>query len=147
LGEPKPLDRDDSVVGDGRSIDTHPLIRDFFAERLRKNNKRVWKIAHSRLFEHLMNSTPYWPEGLHGLQPLYQAIAHGCQAGRWREAYDIYDTRIIRSNKSNTKYYSIHQLGLVGVDLATLSWFFDRPWRHPSTALPKGDQALLLAQG
>ena len=46
-------------------------------------NEAAWKAAHSRLYDHLRDTTH---EGktptLADLAPLYHAIAHGCRAGR-----------------------------------------------------------------
>lgn len=70
------------------SLDCHPLIREYFTEQLRNSsNSTVWRLSHERLYEFLKvdtseKSTPT----LMDLQPLYQAIAHGCCAGRPEEA-------------------------------------------------------------
>src|SRR5207249_2580163 len=50
------------------SLDAHPLIREYSSVRLRERNAEAWRAAHSRLFEHLRDSVPYWPDGLDGLQ-------------------------------------------------------------------------------
>ena len=80
------------------ALDAHPLVREWFGERLRQTNEAAWKAAHGRLYEHLRDTTK---EGetptLSDLAPLYQAIAHGCRAGRHQEALDeIYRNRICR---------------------------------------------------
>ena len=71
------------------ALDAHPLVREWFGERLRQTNEAAWKAAHGRLYEHLRDTTK---EGdtptLEDLAPLYQAIAHGCRAGRHQEALD-----------------------------------------------------------
>ena len=74
------------AVNDRESLDTHPLIRTYFAKQLRAQNPQTWRAAHRRLFEYLKASVPHRPEGLDGLQPLYQAVAHGCQAGQSEQA-------------------------------------------------------------
>ena len=65
---------------------------------LTEKNETAWRAAHSRLYDHLRDTTK---EGdrptLEQLAPLYQAIAHGCRAGRHQEALDdIYVDRICR---------------------------------------------------
>ena len=80
------------------ALDAHPLVREWFGERLKATNEAAWKAAHGRLYEHLRDTTK---EGktptLEDLAPLYQAIAHGCRAGRHQEALDeIYVDRICR---------------------------------------------------
>jgi len=64
------------------SLDAHPLLREYFAKDLRETRPEAWKAAHKRIYEHLATTTQDKPEPtLDDLQPLYQAIAHGCQAG------------------------------------------------------------------
>ena len=69
------------------SLDAHPLLREYFGQRLRDTQPEAWKAGHQRLFEHLCETTKEGNEPtLEELQPLYQAVAHGCQAGlqHWR---------------------------------------------------------------
>ena len=72
---------------DPEALDAHPLVREWFGERLKTTNEVAWKEAHSRLYDHLRDTTR---EGLAptlaDLAPLYYAIAHGCRAGRQQEA-------------------------------------------------------------
>src|SRR5829696_1302664 len=69
------------------TLDTHPLVREWFGERLRQTVESAWKAAHSRLYDHLRRTTN---EGnsptLEALAPLYQAAVHACQAGNLRRA-------------------------------------------------------------
>ena len=83
---------------DPEALDAHPLVREWFGERLKATNEAAWKSAHSRLYDHLRETTH---EGetptLADLAPLYHAIAHGCRAGRQREALqEVYKNRICR---------------------------------------------------
>jgi hypothetical protein len=120
------------------ALDAHPLTREWFGERLRKTNEAAWKAAHSRLYDHLRRTTR---EGktptLADLAPLYQAIAHGCRAGRHQEALDeIYKERICRRwADGSIEFYSSKKLGASGNDLAAISWFFDNPYETPATTL------------
>ena len=68
------------------AIDAHPLIREYFARQLRDTQPAAFQAAHSRLFDHLCQTTEHRPDTLDGLQPLYQAVVHGCLAGRQQEA-------------------------------------------------------------
>jgi hypothetical protein len=64
------------------SLDAHPLLREYFANALREKQPEAWKAAHKRLYEHLTTTTFDKPAPtLDDLQPLYQAVAHGCHAG------------------------------------------------------------------
>ena len=126
------------------AIDAHPLIREYFAKQLRDTQPAAFQAAHSRLFDHLCETTPYRPDTLDGLQPLYQAVVHGCLAGRQQEACDkVYVDRILRGTGSDG-FYSTKKLGAIGADLAAVAAFFDEPWSRVSPNLSEADQAWLL---
>ncbi|MCB0055986.1 MAG: hypothetical protein KDE45_03130, partial [Caldilineaceae bacterium] len=124
------------------ALDTHPHLRAYFAQQLRETNAAAWRAAHRRLYEHLCASTPDRDAPtLEDLQPLYQAVAHGCLAGMQQEACDeVYHARILRCEK----YYSAKKLGAFGSDLGAVACFFEEPWRRVSPALSEPDQAWLL---
>ncbi len=94
---------------DPEALDAHPLVREWFGERLRQTNEAAWKEAHSRLYDRLRDTTH---EGqtptLADLAPLYHAIAHACRAGRYQEALDeVYMNRICRRRPDGgLEYYS-----------------------------------------
>ena len=126
------------------SLDAHPLLREYFARQLRAQQPEAWRAAHGRLFEHLCASTK---EGdrptLEDLQPLYQAVAHGCLAGLTLRAFsEVYFARITREDDR----YIFRKLGAFGPDLGAVTCFFDQPWQRVSPALAYGDQAWLLNQ-
>ncbi len=126
------------------SLDTHPLIREYFARQLREHSPAAWHEAHGRLFEHLQESTEYQPDTLEGLQPLYQAVVHGCQAGREQEACDkVYCERILRGMGTGG-FYSTKKLGAFGADLGAVACFFEPPWSRVSPSFTEADQAWLL---
>jgi nucleoside phosphorylase len=151
-----------SVQSD-ESVDCHPLIREYFAMRLRgigfqpvdgSENDRlealeayptdeVWRAAHRRLYEHLCETTKEGDQPtLEDLQPLYQAVTHGCQAGLIQEAAQkVYFVRILRSNES----HSIKKLGAFGSDLGALAAFFEMPWTTVSPSLTDYYQIWVLS--
>lgn len=124
------------------AVDAHPLIREYFAIQLKRNQPTAFKIAHSRIFDYLCESTPYRPDDLDGLTPLYQAIKHGCAAQRQQEACNkVYFDRIQRGSIA----YSAKILGAIGADLAAVTAFFDdRQWSGLTSNLSTSDQAWLL---
>ena len=74
-----------TVQVDG-SVDAHPLLREYFGQRVRQQQPETWRAAHRRLYEHLCATTKEGDQPtLEDLQPLYQAVAHGCQAGMQQE--------------------------------------------------------------
>ncbi|MBI4662780.1 MAG: ATP-binding protein [Verrucomicrobia bacterium] len=122
------------------SLHAHPLVREFFAMRLRKISPASTKAAHLRLFEHLQGSVPDLPESTDGLQPLYQAVAHGCQAGCYVDAFEkVLRKRIWRGDE----FFSTGQYGLFSADLAALRRFFDNDWNDPVKELPRKLKARL----
>ncbi len=131
------------------ALDAHPLVREWFGDRLKATNEIAWKAAHGRLFEHLRDTTK---EGdtptLEDLAPLYQAIAHGCRAGRHQQALDeIYKDRICRRRPDGRiEFYASRELGAHGSNLAAFSWFFDKPYATPVAALTPADQFWTLAE-
>ena len=124
------------------ALDTHPLIREYFAARLSKRQPEAWRGAHRRLYEHLCSTTLDKPDAtLDDLQPLYQAVAHGCQAGLQQEACEIvFFTRIRRQNEG----YSHNKLGAFGPDLGAISYFFETRWSVISPLITEDFQAWLL---
>jgi hypothetical protein len=128
------------------AIDAHPLIREYFAAQLKRDQPEAFQAAHSRLFDYLCENTPHRPDGIDGLAPLYEAVTHGGLAGRHQEACDkVYRDRILRGTGSDG-FYSTNKLGAIGADLAAVAAFFDQPWRQVSPNLTAADQAWLLNQ-
>jgi tetratricopeptide (TPR) repeat protein len=126
------------------TVDVHPLIREYFAKQLREKQSEGFKAAHSRQFDHLCARTEHRPATLEGLQPLYQAVVHGCLAGRQQEACDkVYVDRILRGTGPGGDY-STKQLGAIGADLGAVAAFFEEPWSRLSVNLSAANQAWLL---
>ncbi|MDZ4784224.1 MAG: toll/interleukin-1 receptor domain-containing protein, partial [Planctomycetia bacterium] len=135
-----------SGAGREAAIDAHPLVREYFAEQLANQSPDAFREAHSRLFDHLCKTTPYRPDELPGLAPLYQAVVHGCLAGRQQEACDhVYFDRILRGGGSKG-FYSIKQLGAFGATLGAVAAFFDEPWTRVSPNLGGPDRGWMLGQ-
>jgi tetratricopeptide (TPR) repeat protein len=125
------------------SLDCHPLIREYFGERLSEEHPDGFKASHKRLY-HYYKDLPEkkLPDTLEEMAPLFAAIAHGCAAGLHQSALeDVYWKRVKRGDE----HYSTRKLGAFGSDLATLSHFFSEPWATPATGLTESDQALVLS--
>ncbi len=128
------------------ALDAHPLLREYFGRRLREQQPEAHRAAHRRLYEHLCATTREGEQPtLEALQPLYQAVAHGCQAGLAQAACDeVYRDRILRGTGAGG-FYSTKKLGALGADLGAVARFFEVPWSRVSPALTATDQAWLLA--
>lgn len=127
-------------------IDCHPLVREHFAYKLRSKAHGAWRLAHERLYEYY-NNLPQklygkeLPDTLEEMEPLFAAVAHGCQAEKHKEViYDIWWPRIQRREER----YAEHKLGAFGSDLAALSNFFDSVWNRISNKLKDQEKAVLL---
>jgi len=131
------------IIADGNYfVDTHPLIREYFAIKLRNQKPIAWRKAHRRLFEYLTKTTMDKSQPtLEDLQPLYQAVVHGCLAEIYETSIQIYQNRILRSRE----FYSIYKLGAFGADLGAIAYFFESPWSKVSSSLTENNQAWLLA--
>ena len=146
LEEAKLLTVNRDAAGTLLALDAHPLLRDYFARQPRTQHPEAWRAAHRRLYEHLCATTKEGDQPtLEDLQPLYQAVAHGCQAGMRQEAFaNVYIAHILRGT-GNDGFYSTNKLGAFGSDLGAVACFFEQPWSRPSPALTEADQAWLLA--
>jgi tetratricopeptide (TPR) repeat protein len=124
------------------SLDAHPLLREYFANRLRQELPGAWRAAHRRLYQYLRDNTHEGTEPtLEDLQPLYQAVTHGCQAGLHEEAYtSVFFSRIQKGNNA----YALNRLGAFGSDLGAVANFFEEPWRQPVGYLTEARKALLF---
>jgi len=146
-----------SEQSDG-ALDAHPLLREYFAAQVRSpgfsrsgprrppeggTTSEAWRAAHRRLYEHLCATTKEGDQPtLEDLQPLYQAVAHGCQAGLQQEVCnEVYMDRIYRGGEN----YGASKLGAFGAELGAVTCFFESPWSHPSTLLGEDRRAWVLA--
>ena len=123
-------------------LDCHPLIRAYFAHRLRSQSPDAWQAAHSKLYDYYKNlPSKEQPDNLEEMQPLFRAVAHGCAAGLHQQALEeVYWPRIQRSGE----YYLPRKLGAFSDDLATLAHFFAIPWDTPAAGLTVNAQAVTL---
>ncbi len=114
-------------------LDCHPLVREYFGDRLRQQNPQGWQQAHQRLYEYYKAlPAKELPDTLAEMEPLFAAVAHGCRAGLHQETMvDVFWKRIRRGNKG----YIFKKLGAFGADLAALSHFFEVTWSRPAQGL------------
>jgi tetratricopeptide (TPR) repeat protein len=130
-------------AAEGGELGCHPLIREYFGEKLREEDPDAWQEAHRRLYEYYKNlpKTKY-PDTLEAMEPLFAAVAHGCQAGKHQEALDdVYYSRIQRDGATN---YCCKKLGAFGADLAAVANFFEALWTQPVAGLTDEAKAYAL---
>lgn len=123
------------------AVDTHPLIRAYYRHTLRTHFPAAWRAGHDRLFTFLQTSVvEVYPTTLEAMVPLYAAVAHGCDAGRIREALQVWRDRIRRG----VQKFSLIHLGAFGLELATAAHAFTLPWTRVRPDLPVEEQYFLL---
>jgi len=114
-------------------------IREHFGEKLKGDNPEAWKEAHNRLYEYFKNQAKEYPDTIEEMSPLYAAVAHGCQAGKYHDALDgVYKRRIRRMGFNTAK------LGAFGADLVAISGFFYSLWDKPMPGLTEDNEAFVL---
>jgi hypothetical protein len=81
--------------------DAHPLVREHFEAELREKNQTAWRAGHKRLYEYFKTlPEQHQPDTLEELEPLFQAVLHGCQACRHQRALaEVYLPRIVRGEE------------------------------------------------
>lgn len=130
----------------GRSdvLDTHPLVREYFGERLRLEHPAAYYKANRRLCEYYENIVEFQPDNIQDMQFLFQAAVCGCKG----ELYDhvlhkIYIPRILRGDES----YAALVLGASNALLAVLTYFFEKgDWTRPVYLLRKEDKLFILME-
>ena len=89
------------------TLDCHPLVREYFGEKLHASNAIAWRQAHGRLYEYYANlPDKHHPDTIEEMAPLYAAVAHGCLAGQYHDAlHDVFIERI-RRDKVDLQFVS-----------------------------------------
>jgi hypothetical protein len=72
-------------------LDTHPLVREYFGEQLRSQQKDAWKECNRRLYNYYRTLAPRLPDSFREMEPLFLAVICGCNAGLFGEAlHEVY---------------------------------------------------------
>lgn len=145
------LDSEDSTRATTRTscyaLDTHPLIREYFAGRCRETNRAAWKEAHKRLYAHLCDTSPTYPDTRKSAMRLYSALEHACEAGLEQHAIeDVYCRRISHGDYATERYGdgTAPRYGLYASELNALGKFYEARWTVPRSSLTSRAKALLL---
>jgi predicted ATPase len=132
-------------------LDSHPLVREYFGAQVKHNDVEAWREGCNRLYEYFKRRAKKQPETIQEMEPLFLAVAYGCNAGRHRDAlHEVYLPRILRGDES----YAARTLGARGKLLSVLSFFFeDGDWCRPIAqdlpglqGLGPDDQLIVLTQ-
>lgn len=123
---------------DERIIDCHPLVRDFVGGYLRKEHLQYWQKGHNLIFQLLQNTARDEPSNMVDLEPLFRAVIHGAQAGRYSEAFSLYFKKI-------KKGYTLLTEGSHIADQACIRAFFIKEWDEPAEELSEVEKVHLLS--
>jgi hypothetical protein len=115
-------------------LDSHPLVREYFASVMQTTARNEFEAGHTKLYEFYCKKAADKPETREELIPLFHAVYHGCQAGRYEEVRaNVYRDRI---NRGENNFYLVRVLGQFATNLSLLANFFSVPWTRPVEALP-----------
>jgi nucleoside phosphorylase/tetratricopeptide (TPR) repeat protein len=124
-------------------IYAHPIIRQHFRSQITSREPKAWREGHKRLYEYFENLGEPLPSTLNDMEPLYQAVSHGCNAGLHIIAFnDVYWPRISRKQED----FSVRQLAAFSAELHALSGFFKSRWKQVVEGLPKDLEGLVMAR-
>jgi len=131
-------------------LDAHPLVREYYGEQLRSQQRDAWKECNRRLFYYYRTLAPQLPNSFREMEPLFLAVICGCNAGLFREAlHEVYIPRIQRGDA----FFAAKVLGARGALLSVLSHFFEQGrWELQiemgveSQSLTAEDQIFILMQ-
>jgi predicted ATPase len=103
-------------------IDTHPLVREYFGEQLRSQQRDAWQECNRRLYHYYRTLAPQLPDSFREMEPLFLAVICGCNAGLFREVlHEVYIPRIQRGKA----YFAANVLEARGALLSILDHFFE----------------------
>jgi tetratricopeptide (TPR) repeat protein len=123
-------------------LDAHPIVREYFGEKVRQNFADAWLEGHRRLYQHCRSLSTDKPSDFYEMMPVWEAVVHACDAGLHEEGLALYKERILQGNS----YFSTYKLGAFGNEMTLLSRFFESEWDRPVKSLPPVEQAFILQQ-
>ena len=123
------------------TLDAHPLVREYFGDKLKSSRPDAWTEAHGRLYEYY-KSVPEkeQPDTIEEMESLFRAVYHGCAAGKHQKTLDdVFFSRLDRGEA-----YVGRKLGAFSSIIAALSGFFAQPWGSVVAEIRGKDKAYLM---
>jgi tetratricopeptide (TPR) repeat protein len=116
--------------GDSKALDAHPLVRAYFTSQIRLKFRESCSEGHHRLFEHCMGDPTKPPKEKAEMEPLFEAMFHGCRAGEHETAYrKVLLPQILQwKEKEHSRFFSTNTLGLWSQTLEAIGLLFKDPW-------------------
>jgi tetratricopeptide (TPR) repeat protein len=107
--------------------DTHPLIREYFDEELRRVNVESWRKGHLVLYDHYSVAVKGFPRSDDDTLALCLAVIHGCEAGEQQHAFEqILWERVLQGYT----YFLQYKAGIGDIFPNLLRLFFSVPWER-----------------
>lgn len=129
------------------AIDCHPMIREYYRERLAGTRPDAWQHANEVLFARAISVAPDNVASEADLDVLYSAARHACRSGKYSEAWrDIFLPRIRQNVGTARKNYNLRVYGHFASDLVTLREFFKKPYSAPPDGLTDAELARLYME-
>jgi predicted ATPase len=132
-------------------LDAHPLIREYFRQRVSLERPAAWQQGNYRLYQYFKSVPKQYPDTIQEMEPLFLAVAHGCQAAHYHDAlHEVLLPGILRGESQS---YAARKLGARGALLSALAYFFENAnWSRPvgersdGQGLDATDQLIVLTQ-
>jgi tetratricopeptide (TPR) repeat protein len=122
------------------TLECHPLITEYFEERFRERDNNAWKDAHGKLFEHYKSKGNEEAKTFEDIAPFFTAIVHGCKAGLYSEALNVYRNKITRKDE----FFATRTFGVFNAEVKILFYFFEEAWFKPVDKLNDSEKIVVL---
>ncbi|MET8241755.1 hypothetical protein [Streptomyces sp. NPDC005078] len=124
------------------TLDTHPLVREHFRDRIRTEANDLWEAGNRALYVYYQRRAPKLPPNVSDMNLLYAAVNHGCAIGLHQEVFDtVLLPRVWRGPDAS---YSTRILGMTGSEVVALSNYFHMPSWIELRDIPLSQRARLL---
>lgn len=120
-------------------LDVHPLVRNYFSERLKFRDSDAWRTGHLAIVETLIRNFDSWQDVSRHQDLLFDAVVHACLAEDYQQALQIYQEKIKQGQ------VSLFNMGSHHADLNCLRHFFTRPWERTVTGISERASYYLIS--
>ncbi len=130
------------VSNNDKVLDTHPLVREYFSKYIEENYEDSYIKGHHRLYKYYENlPEKEYPDTIEEMEPLFQAIHHGCKTGEFSYVYkNLYRERINRKDR----YYLSLNLARYDLKLSILHNFYDIPYSKFSKKIDNTEEMSII---
>jgi tetratricopeptide (TPR) repeat protein len=131
----------------GAYVDSHPMVREYFYERVASAQAEAFVEANNRIAESCLANLPERPGNRDEVVRAMQAVSHLCRAARYEQAFEDVFVRRVRQNTDRIRNYALRAFALFELDRRCLMEFVtDRDQRRVTDRLPEPVQARILME-